>query len=90
MTTGLPYLYPECRNGFIEKGTCHVNNYVQRFETYPIPSYIGAWVDHPSGYRSNCCSHLDTNRPGDRAAEFENQGMALDLERLPIPIRSLD
>jgi len=90
MTTGMPYLYPECRNSFTEKGTCYVNNYLQRSRTYPYTSCISDWVDHPCEYRSNYCSHLDTNRSSDRAAKFENQGMALDLDRLPLPIPGLD
>lgn len=87
MTRGVPFLYSECRNTQIEKGTCHVNKYIYLSQSYPKPSYPGNWVDYNFGYRNNNWFRLDADRPRYRPSRFK--GATLALERLCLPMPSL-
>ena len=85
MTTGIPILYSECRNGFTEKGICHVNEYIHFSKSIPDSSPASHWADCNCGCCSNNGLRMDTGRPRYHTSRFENYGLALESLRLPMP-----
>ena len=84
MTRGAPFLYSECSNLQIKKGTCHVNNYIHLSQSYPKPSRAGHRADDHFGNRRNYWFRLDADRPRHRTSGFEVNGSALDTVHLPV------
>ena len=74
MTRGAPILYSECSNAQIEKGTCHVNNYICFSKSHPDSSRACHRADDPPGCRHNYWFRLDADRPRDRTCGFEAHG----------------
>ena len=88
MTMGVPFLYSECRNGFPQKGTCHVNQSICFSKSIPDPSRAKRAyhrADHHLGDRRNDWFRLDADRPDDRASGFKDTELALERLRLPLP-----
>jgi hypothetical protein len=86
MTTGIPFLYSEYSNSLTEKGICHVNEYIHFSQSDPDSSRACYWADHHFGYCSNYRFCLDSDRPRYRTSRFEDNGLALELLCLPMPI----
>ena len=84
MTRGAPFLYSECSNTQIEKGTCHVNNYICFSKSIPDPSRACHRTDDPPGCRRNFWFHLDAYRPCHRTSRFKVDGWALEAVHLPV------
>ena len=84
MTTGVPFLYSECSNSFVEKGICHVNKYIRFSKSIPDPSRACHRADYHPGCRLHNWFRLDANRPRDRTSRFEVNGSALDTVHLPV------
>ena len=84
MTIGISFLYSECSNSQIQKGTCHVNKYICFSKSIPGPSRACHRADHPLRYRCNYWIPLDTYRPRYCTSRFEVSGSALDTVHLPV------
>ena len=84
MTTGIPFLYSECSNSFVEKGICHVNKYIRFSKSNLDSSRACHRADYHFGNRRNYWFRLDADRPRHRTPGFEVNGSALDTVHLPV------
>jgi len=84
MTTGVPFLYSECSNSFVEKGKCHVNKYIRFSKSIPDPSRACHRTHDHLGNCRNYWFRLDADRPRHRNSGFEANGWALEAVHLPV------
>jgi hypothetical protein len=69
----------------LEKGMCHVSQYIHFFESNTEPSPAFHWADDHPGDRRYYWFCLDTNRPRHFTSGFEADRGPLDAVHLPVP-----